>query len=347
VLTSYFGPFVREGIQGGTNNLKYILTPEGRIMKLAINELSTSSGTNNPYLYNNKELQPGFGLNWYNYIARFYDPEVPRFTGVDPLAVNYPWQSTYVYAAGNPIRYIDWMGLGPLGADELTDEEWMETSRPNSDSRMAREYRQQNLAAERAIADLSNFVHGKFKQNPHATVGGLLPGDWHDPVEGKGQGGNSLYAIGMSINAAGFISSGGEYSNVVYGNWRGANGKWYPTRWGGNQWTGARSTVMSRAGAFKLASRGFFVVGTGISLYQGGDALLYGDYEGASKSGLDIGMGAFATFGGPPGWIIGGGYFLLDAIGAFNRPVITIPYISPSYSIPDKTYVVPPIIKQP
>jgi hypothetical protein len=32
VLTSFFGPFVREGTQGGTNNLKYILTSEGRIM---------------------------------------------------------------------------------------------------------------------------------------------------------------------------------------------------------------------------------------------------------------------------------------------------------------------------
>jgi RHS repeat-associated protein len=238
VLTSFFGPFVREGTQGGTNNLKYILTSEGRIMNygtdhnpvwkweynlvdhlgnvrlvlepgalagtatvlqenhyypfgMRINELSTSSGTNNPYLYNNKELQTGFGLNWYNYIARFYDPEVPRFTGVDPLAEKYPWQSTYVYAAGNPIRYIDWMGLGPLGADELTDEEWMETSRPNSDSRMSREYRQQNLAAERAIADLSNFVHGKFKQNPHATVGGLLPGDWN----GEGEGTKSGYSL--------------------------------------------------------------------------------------------------------------------------------------------------------
>jgi RHS repeat-associated protein len=181
VLTSFFGPFVREGTQGGTNNLKYILTPEGRIMNygtdhnpvwkwesqmkhsfwehsepkadvelvpmshsdignladhlgnvrlvlepgalagtatvlqenhyypfgMRINELSTSSGTNNPYLYNNKELQTGFGLNWYNYIARFYDPEVPRFTGVDPLAEERQWLSPYIYCSLNPINRID------------------------------------------------------------------------------------------------------------------------------------------------------------------------------------------------------------------------------------------------
>ena len=102
---------------------------------------------------------------------------------------------------------------------------------------------------------------------------------------------------------------------------------------------------MSRASAFKLASRGFFVVGTGISLYQGGDALLKGDNSRATKSGLDIGMGALATFGGPPGWIVGGGYFVFDAFGTFNRPIITTPYMLPQpYAVPDNTYVAPPII---
>lgn len=160
----------------------------------------------------------------------------------------------------------------------------------------------------------------------------------------SGQGGDALYAIGMGLNAAGFVSSGGEYSNVINGSWRGVNGKWNSLEWGGNQWTGARANALSKAGYFKLASRGFFVVGTGISLYQGGDALLNGNYAGAAKSGLDIGMGAFATFGGTPGWIIGGGYFALDALGAFDRPMITTPYSPPMYAVPDNTYVAPPVI---
>jgi hypothetical protein len=28
----YFGPFVHEGLQNGTSSLKYIMTPEGRIL---------------------------------------------------------------------------------------------------------------------------------------------------------------------------------------------------------------------------------------------------------------------------------------------------------------------------
>jgi len=146
------------------------------------------------------------------------------------------------------------------------------------------------------------------------------------------------------LNAAGFVSTAGEYSNVINGSWRGVNGKWNSLEWGGNQWTGARANALSKAGYFKLASRGLFVVGTGISLYQGGDALLNGNYAGAAKSGLDIGMGAFATFGGTLGWIIGGGYFALDAFGAFDRPMITSPYTPPLYAVPDNTYVAPRII---
>ncbi len=67
----------------------------------------------NKYLYNGKELQTGFGLNWYDYGKRFYDVEVPRFTSIDPLAEKYSFQSPYSYAANNPIKFVDYMGLAP------------------------------------------------------------------------------------------------------------------------------------------------------------------------------------------------------------------------------------------
>jgi len=68
---------------------------------------------------------------------------------------------------------------------------------------------------------------------------------------------------------------------------------------------------------------------------------------GVVKSGLDITMGAIATFGGPPGLIIGGGYFALDALGAFDRPIITTPYVQPDYAVPDNTRVALPMIQYP
>ncbi len=70
----------------------------------------------NKYLYNGKEQQDkafagGVRFDWYDYGARFYDPTLGRFHTVDPLAEKNHSQSGFVYAANNPIKYIDYMGL--------------------------------------------------------------------------------------------------------------------------------------------------------------------------------------------------------------------------------------------
>jgi RHS repeat-associated protein len=73
----------------------------------------TATGHNQKYRYNGKELYGGLG--WYDYGARYYDPSVGRFTGVDPLA-DEPEQvdkSPYAYAWNNPIKYDDPDGRCP------------------------------------------------------------------------------------------------------------------------------------------------------------------------------------------------------------------------------------------
>ena len=52
----------------------------------------------NKYQYNGKELNEELGLNWNDYGARYYDPSIGRFTGVDPISDQFPHVSTYNYA---------------------------------------------------------------------------------------------------------------------------------------------------------------------------------------------------------------------------------------------------------
>lgn len=71
-------------------------------------ELSVpQSLTDQPYKYNGKELDTDHGLNLYDYAARFYNPEIPAFTSIDPLAEKYYSISPYVYVANNPLIYVD------------------------------------------------------------------------------------------------------------------------------------------------------------------------------------------------------------------------------------------------
>jgi RHS repeat-associated protein len=70
-----------------------------------------------PYTFTGREWDKETGL--YYYRARYYDPEIGRFTTKDPIGmgvgVKSPTETNlYLYAGNNPVRYTDPLGLFPV-----------------------------------------------------------------------------------------------------------------------------------------------------------------------------------------------------------------------------------------
>jgi len=85
---------------------------QGRGQYMAFGEVFVDqrrTGFGMPYKFNGKELDCESG--YYYYGARYYDPKVGRFLGVDPIAGDFPHLSSYNYAENSPVTYIDLHGL--------------------------------------------------------------------------------------------------------------------------------------------------------------------------------------------------------------------------------------------
>ena len=224
----------------------------------------------------------------YAYGFRYYDPAIGRFTGVDPIADEFAWVSTYNYAENEPVRHIDLHGLQKYDPQTEQTGPW------------SNEYiNEQEAAPQRegtALSEPENTSKNSSALEPSSSVGS---------------------AISLSGAA---VTSIGDF-NVSDGKYRGASGRYYSIegRKGWNQYTGTKAKMNARVSIAKTAtrlSRGLGVVNTGISTSQ----WLNGDLSDTAF-GIELSSTGIGTFAPPiisiP-WTIG--YEVLGRQGVTRIP---------------------------
>ena len=137
---------------------------------MRIDDQASARGQDYEYTYTGKEEVTEIGLNWQDYGARWLDPAIGRWAVVDPLAALMPGASPYSYGFNNPMSFTDPTGMAPesVGADGLTNSQWMQSSRPGADPSLAGQYRADNRTDEIQQARIQSWHSKSLIHNPWA-----------------------------------------------------------------------------------------------------------------------------------------------------------------------------------
>ncbi len=154
------GSITQDEIVEENNYYPFGLTHKG------YNNVVTSTNSAQNYKYNGKELSEELGLDWYDYGARNYQPDLGRWFGVDGLAEKYLSNSPYHYANNNPVLNYDVDGNYFVNSQSLlTAMIFQQNSR------------QQIEKNNKSIEQLQGLIDGgELSKNAVANLNGLISG---------------------------------------------------------------------------------------------------------------------------------------------------------------------------
>lgn len=267
-----------------------------------------------------KLMQDKIGLNWQYYGARMFDAQLGRFHSADPLAELFSSQSAYVYAINNPVNFIDYLGMGPekYGADGLTTDQWIQSSRPGADPGLGKYFRNFNrmIESEKKNNGLQEDKQGNYYylKNVGYKTGknSFFNGEsWKEagPAFGFYEKKVPLYAAGQGgldwtfYTSAVLTAAEKSLYSKEFGTWMGKDLKFRSQAWGGNGVTGGKNAFA------KNWSGNVGLLGKAVGAYS-----MYGSYieweRGEISNELfagDMVSGLAGIFGGIIGasWSIG------------------------------------------
>jgi RHS repeat-associated protein len=164
VIADHLGN-ARMSVKPNANNQPVILQYDSYYpFGLEMGGMSFVSSSENKYKYNGKEKQTAHNLGWYDYGARFYDPQIGRWHVVDPLAEKTHSWTPYRYGFNNPINFIDPDGRSE---DNITTVDGVEVHREVTNDNYDRTYvykTNQGEASTLQRIEVSN-KDGKMKMN--------------------------------------------------------------------------------------------------------------------------------------------------------------------------------------
>ena len=275
------------------------------------------------------EMLDNVGLVHMN--GRVYEPATGRMLSADPFVVPMLGSqgfNRYAYVGNQPLTYVDPSGFNPIdpnnpdgpgicfgfcggiyigdpGRNPNGPRKCPGWCVPDGDPR--------NNPGNGGIEKAERFTASVTADSINvSTGGGLFYEPLYESVSLMDEPDPASVA-GLVYGTFNMVGDGLAYNNRMWGYWKGKNGKWYPDSHHPNGATGARSVVFKRAAAWKF----FGTVGAFTTVAISGTSAFkaLGDDrpQDAVKPGIDIGVVGWSAATGPPGWVAGTGYFVVDA----------------------------------